>query len=716
MKMQKSRLRPLPLRNALLSVAVALGLVACGQESTQVPTSTVIPATMTSAFSDQAALGAGKFAANCAACHGVNLEGSTLGPLLSGRPFLQRWGDRTPSLLFNNIKANMPPGGNEGISDADYLAITAHILDTNGVDAITAALTASTDFTIADNASELVANRQRSEPPAPEGITVAGNVDDYSPFVPVTDAMLEAPDPADWPMIRRSYDAHSFSPLDQINTANVDSLSLEWVWNMHEGDSEPSPLVYKGIIYLINPGNVIQALDGKTGELIWENWAGPANRQDMRNIAIYNDKIIQATTDARLIALDARTGEQVWETAVADNTQGFENSSGPIVADGRVILGLAGCARYIKDDCYISAHDANTGELAWRFNTIAKANEPGGDTWGELDDIFRAGGETWITGSYDPDLKLTYWGTAQQKPWVPVSRHLTINDEGLFTNSTVAINTDDGTLNWHFQHVPAEALDLDEVFERVLVNRGGEKLVFSLGKYGILWKSDRVTGEFKGYKETVFQNAFTDIDAVTGRVTYREDIQNAKLNEWTSACPSSAGGKDWHSMTYHEPSGLMIAPLSQTCLENAAREVALVQGGGGLAASRKFFEMPGTDGNLGKIGAYNVDTMEEVWSHQQRASFHTGTMSTAGDLVFVGDLDRRFKALNARTGKLLWETRLGTSVQGHPVSFAIDGKQYIAVTSAVGGTSPRTVPDVIATEITYPRWGNALYVFSLPGN
>ncbi|MDB9789088.1 PQQ-binding-like beta-propeller repeat protein, partial [Gammaproteobacteria bacterium] len=668
--MQKSRLRPLPLRNALLSAAVALGVVACGQESTQAPTSTAIPTAMTSAFSDQAALGAGKFAANCAACHGVNLEGTTLGPLLSGRPFLQRWGDRTPSLLFSNIKANMPPGGNEGISDADYLAITAHILDTNGVDAITAALTASTDFTIADNASELVANRQRSEPPAPEGITVAGNVDDYSPFVPVTDAMLEAPDPADWPMIRRSYDAHSFSPLDQINTANVDSLSLEWVWNMHEGDSEPSPLVYKGIIYLINPGNVIQALDGKTGELIWENWAGPANRQDMRNIAIYNDKIIQATTDARLIALDARTGEQVWETAVADNTQGFENSSGPIVADGRVILGLAGCARYIKDDCYISAHDANTGELAWRFNTIAKANEPGGDTWGELDDIFRAGGETWITGSYDPDLKLTYWGTAQQKPWVPVSRHLTINDEGLFTNSTVAINTDDGTLNWHFQHVPAEALDLDEVFERVLVNRGGEKLVFSLGKYGILWKSDRVTGEFKGYKETVFQNAFTDIDAVTGRVTYREDIQNAKLNEWTSACPSSAGGKDWHSMTYHEPSGLMIAPLSQTCLENAAREVALVQGGGGLAASRKFFEMPGTDGNLGKIGAYNVDTMEEVWSHQQRASFHTGTMSTAGDLVFVGDLDRRFKALNARTGKLLWETRLGTSVQGHPVSFA----------------------------------------------
>ncbi|PCJ23066.1 MAG: alcohol dehydrogenase [SAR86 cluster bacterium] len=687
------------------------GLVACSGESSDQAQTAPSAEVAIANFSSQAEHGAEAFATNCAACHGINLEGTTLGPILSGQPFLQRWGTQTPALLLNNIQANMPPGGNEGISTDDYISIVAHILSSNGVDAIFNELTASTDFVIAENISEVVARRLRPEPEPPQGVTVAGTVENY---VPITDAMLEDPDPADWPMHRRNYYAHSYSPLDEINTDNVGSLKLEWVWNMHEGDSEPAPLVYNGIIYLINPGNVIQALDGKTGELIWENWAGPANRQDMRNIAIYNDKIIQATTDARLVALDARTGEQVWEVQVADASKGFSNSSGPIVADGKVILGLAGCARYIPEDCYISAHDADTGELEWRFNTIAKVDEPGGDTWGDLADVFRAGGETWITGSYDPELKLTYWGTAQQKPWVPVSRHLTINDVGLFTNSTVAINTDTGELDWFFQHVPAEALDLDEVFERVLVNRGDEKLVFSLGKYGILWKNDRVTGEFKGFKETVFQNAFTNINPDTGEVTYREDIQNAKLNEWTSSCPSSAGGKDWHSMTYHEPSGTIIAPLSQTCLENAAREVALVQGGGGLAASRKFFEMPGTDGNLGKIGAYNVDTMEEVWSYEQRASFHTGTMSTGGNLVFVGDLDRRFKALDVRNGEVLWETRLGTSVQGHPVSFAIDGKQYIAVTAAVGGTSPRTVPGVIATEIVYPRWGNAIYVFSLP--
>jgi len=694
----------------LFASALILLLAACGGESTE---QAAAPAASMAAvtFSSQAQEGANAFASNCAACHGAELEGTTLGPLLIGNAFLQRWGTQTPALLLNNIQANMPPGGNDSLSDEDYTNIVAHILSSNGVDAVTEALTASTDFEIADNISRVVAQRSRPEPEPPQGVTVAGRIEN---FTPVTDAMLENPDPADWPMHRRNYYGHSFSPLDQITTENAGNLTLEWVWNMHEGDSEPAPLVYDGIMYLINPSNVIQALDAATGDLIWENWAGPANRQDMRNIAIYNDKIIQATTDARLVALDARTGEQVWETEVADASKGFSNSSGPIVADGKVILGLAGCARYIPEDCYISAHDANTGELEWRFNTIAKMNEPGGDTWGELDNLFRAGGETWITGSYDPELKLTYWGTAQQKPWVPVSRHLTIDDVGLFTNSTVAVSTDTGELDWFFQHVPAEALDLDEVFERILVNRGDEKLVFSLGKYGILWKNDRVSGEFQAYKETVFQNAFTDIDDETGLVTYREDIQNAKLNEWTSACPSSAGGKDWHSMTYHPPTGTMIAPLSQTCLENAAREVALVQGGGGLAASRKFFEMPGTDGNLGKIGAYNVDTMEEVWSHQQRASFHTGTMSTAGNLVFVGDLDRRFKAFDVTNGDIVWETRLGTSVQGHPISFAVDGKQYIAVTAALGGTSPRSVPGVILTEIKYPNWGNAVYVFSLP--
>ncbi len=265
-----------------------------------------------------------------------------------------------------------------------------------------------------------------------------------------------------------------------------------------------------------------------------------------------------------MLALDARTGAKRWETRFADTKKGYSAATGPIVIKGKLLQGLNGCDRFKEDGCFITAIDAATGNIAWRFNTVARPEEPGGDTWGKQPMMFRGGGETWITGSYDPDLNLTYWGTAQAKPWVPASRGMTALDKALYTSSTVALNPDTGKLVWYFQHAPGEALDLDEVFERVLVDDNGRKLSFSTGKPGILWKLDRQTGQYIGHKETVFQNIFESIDPKTGTPTYRGDIIEAKVGQWISACPSTQGGKNWHSSTYHPGSNLIIIPLNQT--------------------------------------------------------------------------------------------------------------------------------------------------------
>jgi alcohol dehydrogenase (cytochrome c) len=568
---------------------------------------------------EQAAAGRASYQAACAGCHMPDLGGRNEAPPLAGGTFMNAWRTRTTRDLVEYMQATMPPNV-ASLPAEQYLAITSYVLQANGARAGTQPLTAATAIAIGSIASG-PAPAQTSTAPAttapvgtsapttgpgaaqpaapaqigrastalqgPTGLTVPGEVKNY---VPVTDEMLRNQDPGDWLMARRNYQGWSYSPLGQITRDNVKDLQLAWVWTMQDGGAnEPTPLVHNGIIYLTNTANVIQALDGRTGELIWEHRVPPyalIGAATMRNIAIYQDKVFVATTDAHLVALDAKTGKEVWTATIADRAKGYAAYAGPMVIRGKVVQGLTGCDRFGNDGCWISAFDADTGKLAWKFNTIARSGQAGSETWGKLEDRFRVGGETWIAGTYDPDLDLTYWGVAQAKPWMRASRGTTAFDNALYSASTVALKPADGTLAWYYQHAPGESLDLDEVFERVLVDIGDQKTLFTIGKPGILWKLDRRTGQFLGHRETVFQNVFESIDPKTGTPTYRADIIEQETGKWIQSCPSTQGGHNWPAMSYHPGAQLLVIPLSQSCMEMRGRKIEFTNGSGSAQSTR----------------------------------------------------------------------------------------------------------------------------------
>ena len=540
-------------------------------------------------------------------------------------------------------------------------------------------------------------------------------------FTPVSDATLQNPPPADWLNWRRTLDAQAHSPLAQITTDNVSHLQLVWSWAMADGSQQTTPLVRDGVMYLANPGEIVQALDAATGELLWEyrrdapapdaSFGGPPPGRAHRNIAIYEDKIYLNTVDAHVVAIDARTGHAVWDTDVGKGA-GFQYSSGSIVADGKVVSGLTGCGRYRDDTCYIVGLDAATGREAWRTSTIALPGERGGDSWGDLPVMFRAGSDSWIPGSYDPVTRTLFHGTSQAKPWARAARGT--DGDALYTNSTLALDPDTGEMKWYFQHLPGESLDMDEVFERILVDYDDRRSVFTMGKMGVLWELALENGQFRSAKDLGYQT-FADVDTTTGHVTYRDGMDPV-LGKEVFWCPSTAGFKSWRAMSYHPERETFYIPINLNCETAVFGPVDKVEGGGGTGpVRRKNHVHPESPNQLGELLAMSMRTGDIQWRFRTRTPINTAALTTAGDVVVAGDWDRRLYAFDAADGEILWQTRLPTSLQGFPITYAAKGKQYIAVPTGSGGGSWGTMlPAELTPEKRRPQGGNGIYVFGLP--
>ena len=562
-------------------------------------------------------------------------------------------------------------------------------------------------------------------------------------FPPVTDTMLQNPADGDWLMWRRTLDSWGYSPLNQINQDNVDQLRLVWTRDLATGTGEITPLAYDGILYVPQANDVIQAINAVTGDLVWE-YSRPipedlyqmvgGNARNNRNIAIYEDKIINTSDDNHIFALYARNGELVWETMILDyQINSATHSSGPIIADGLAISGRSCRPWGGPDACVVVAHNASTGEEIWRRRLIPAPGEPGDETWGDVPFQDRHHVGSWMVPSYDPELKLIIMGTSVTSP-APKFYLGGPDNKHLYHNSTLALEVETGEIRWYYQHLN-DHWDLDHPFERLLVEtrvapdpdtvtwinpnfRSGEtrKVITGIpGKTGVVYTLDRETGEFLWATPTIEQNVITNIDGATGTVTENQEIIFREAEQIVFVCPTWTGGKDWEAGAYSPLTNTMYYPLRNTCATmlatgNFDSEVAqaLTEGGQGgleiyqLAARHQV--TPGTT-NLGTVRAISAETGRTEWLFETRA----GTMSlvaTGGGLVFGGDANGRFRAFDHRTGEILWEINIGSSVSGYPITFEVDGTQYIAVNT--GGGQVNLTPEL------RPSRGTNLYVFALP--
>ena len=551
-------------------------------------------------------------------------------------------------------------------------------------------------------------------------------------FTPVTDEMLRNPSPNDWLMYSRTYDAFRDSPLAQINAKNVKSLRMAWVRGLEAGTTETIPLVHDGVMYVIAPGGFVDALDATNGDLIWEykrpfKNSGLASNERTKALAIYKDMIYFTAADGYVVALDARGGKVRWETSKGET----QNTSGALVVDGKVISG--GTCGKGSDSCFIEADNADTGEKVWRFFTVAHPDDPGYASWGGSDNS-QSMASTWgLPGSFDPGRNVLYWGVANPMPDQRMARHNGDPDgtsrktpADLYSNSTLALDPATGKLIWYYQHLPGDDWDTDHTHERTLarvafnpnpkfvkwinptVPRGSvHDIAAMVAEGGTVFVLDRNNGQFLWAMPFPYDDPnyiMSDVDVKTGQTTLNWDLVYKKPGEHHIMCYWNT--RSYWPTAYHEATQSLFVPYIDNC-----RDMTL--NGPGVKGGWKVIPRPGSDPNaLTGLARINLSTGEIMRFDVGRAPSNGAMLTTAGGLVFHGDMSRRFRAFDVKTGRKLWEGIVGGNVSVSTITYAVNGKQYVCVMT---GYNPK-VPELSAEvpDMHTPNNSNAIYVFALP--
>ncbi|NMF87778.1 methanol/ethanol family PQQ-dependent dehydrogenase [Aromatoleum petrolei] len=545
-------------------------------------------------------------------------------------------------------------------------------------------------------------------------------------YAPVTDIRLANPEPQNWLSYRGNYASWGYSSLKQINTQNVAKLKLAWAYStgMTEGHQSP-PIVNNGYMYITTPNNQVIAFEAATGKELWRyKKTIPEELQQLhptnRGVALYGNKLYLATTDATLVALDAVTGKELWKTAVADWKKGYYMTLAPLAAKGKIMVGSSGGEYGIRG--FVAAFDAETGKEAWRTHTVAGPGEPGGDTW-PADTYKRGGGSVWITGSYDPDTNLAYWGVGNAGPWMPDTRA----GDNLYANSTIALDVDTGKLKGYHQYHWNDGWDWDEVSAPLLIDveRNGKKIksLVHAGRNGYLWLLERTNSKinFVDAWPYVTQNVFKSIDPKTGRPTY-DPARTPGTGKTVNFCPSLWGGKDWPPEAYNPGTGLLYIPANNNLCSELTGEPAKYNAGElyiGVSIDNILTNVRMDDKarkHVGEVQAWDIKTGKKVWTHTYPEMNWGPLLTTGGNLVFGGGTnDRKFRAFDATNGKLLWEFPTNSGVTGVPSTFEIDGEQFVAVQSGWGVDAQRMQGafDAVLPHKTVVPQGGVLMVFKL---